>query len=176
MLANRKKETKGFPEIKAGRIGRWMGIPFLLLMVLVMSCSSDDDGLHIEGQDFLVFGHFYGMCVGDRCVVNYKLTDEALFRDTIQDYSGQNRVFVKMGDEQFEKVKDLADYFPRKLLQEKEAVIGCPDCSDGGGFWVEYSENGKVSSWRIDKDKNHVPSYLHKFMDKIGEKIDLLNP
>lgn len=176
MLANRKKETKGFPGRKIGGIGRWLTIPFLLLMVVVMSCSSDDNGLNIEGQNFLVFGHFYGMCVGDRCVLNYKLTDEALFKDTIRDYYGQNRVFVKMEDEQFEKVKDLADYFPQKLLKEKETVIGCPDCADGGGLLVEYSENGKLTTWRIDMNKNHVPDYLHDFMDKIQEKINLLNP
>ena len=37
----------------------------------------------------------------------------------------------------------------------------------------QHSENENVQSWRIDQSKNAVPAYLHEFMNKVNEKIDL---
>ena len=72
-------------------------------------------------------------------------------------------------------MEDLSDYFPDQLLSEEEEVLGCPDCADQGGLFIQYSENENVQSWRIDQSKNAVPAYLHEFMDKVNEKIDLIN-
>ena len=65
--------------------------------------------------------------------------------------------------------------FPTKLLSEKEETLGCPDCVDGGGLYIEYSKSGTVYSWRIDQMKNNVPEYFHNFMDKVNKKITLIN-
>ncbi|PIF01190.1 MAG: hypothetical protein CR994_01090 [Maribacter sp.] len=141
----------------------------------LISCNNDD-GIEMDPQDFLVFGHyFYGMCGGEGCVEIFKLTDKKLFEGTIDDYSGEEFEFMELGNDKFEQVKDLVDFFPRQLLDEKEAVLGCPDCADAGGLFVRYSKNGNVRSWRIDQVKGNVPSYLHDFIDKVNEKIALIN-
>ena len=80
-----------------------------------------------------------------------------------------------MSNELYEQVKDLADHFPQQLLEEEETTFGCPDCSDGGGVFVQYSESGTVKSWRLDQFKENVPHYLHDFMDRVNEKISLIN-
>lgn len=147
----------------------------ILLFGAFAACSNDDDVLHIEGENALIFGHFAGECFGETCVQTFKLTDQFLYKDTIRDYNSQGMTFVKMDDDLFEQVKDLIDYFPNQLLKQKETVFGCPDCADGGGLMVQYIKNGKVTKWTIDNNKNNVPEYLHDFMDRLHEKFQLIN-
>src|SRR5699024_2579495 len=118
-------------------------------------------------------GHFYGECVGESCVETFKLTENNLYEDTVDDYSHQNFELVKLENEKFEQVKDLTDYFPNQLLNDSRTVFGCPDCADGGGLFIQYSNNGNVKSWRIDQRKDKVPSYLHSFITKVNKKIEI---
>ena len=146
-----------------------------MAIVILTSCNKDEDSITINEQNFLVFGHFYGMCVGEGCVETYKLTDLKLYEDILDDYSGQNLDFVELDNETFEQINDLVDFFPNQLLNETDTVFGCPDCSDGGGLFIQYSDNGNLKSWRIDQFQENVPSYLHSFIDKVNEKIVLIN-
>jgi len=144
---------------------------FLIVIGAFTSCNKDK----INEQNFLIFGHFYGMCVGEGCVETYKLTDVKLYEDIVDDYSGQNLDFAALDSEQFELVNDLADYFPTQLLNENDTIFGCPDCADGGGLFIQPSDNGVLKSWRIDQVQNNVPSYLHDFIDQVNERIVLIN-
>ena len=151
------------------------GFTLLMAIVILTSCNKDEDCTTINEQNFLVFGHFYGMCGGEECVETYKLTDLKLYEDILDDYSGQNLDFVELDNETFEQINDLVDFFPNQLLNETDTVFGCPDCSDGGGLFIQYSDNGNLKSWRIDQFQENVPSYLHSFIDKVNEKISLIN-
>lgn len=146
----------------------------LFTIGILLTCCKDDDKLIINEQNYLIFGHYYGMCMGEGCIVYYKLTNNALYKDITKNYSGQNMKFVKLGNDLFEQVKDLADSFPNELLNQDETFLGCPDCADGGGLLIQYSENGSVRSWKIDKMKENIPNYLHNFIDKVNEKIRLI--
>ena len=146
-----------------------------LLIAIAMTTSCNKDCITLNEQNYLVFGHFYGMCAGEGCVETYKLTDMKLYEDLIDDYSGQNFEFVELENETFEQVSDLVDFFQNQLLSEEETVFGCPDCSDGGGLFIQYSDNGNLKSWRIDQFQNNVPSYLHAFIDQVNEAIALIN-
>lgn len=83
--------------------------------------------------------------------------------------------FVALDQAIFEQVKNLTDFFPNQLLQENDTIFGCPDCADGGGLLIQYSENGNLKSWRIDQTKENVPSYLHSFIDQVNQKIALIH-
>jgi hypothetical protein len=146
-----------------------------LLIAIAMTTSCNKEGITLNEQNYLVFGHFYGMCAGEGCVETYKLTDVKLYEDLIDDYSGQNLEFVELENETFAQVNDLVDFFPNQLLSEEETVFGCPDCSDGGGLFIQYSDNGNLKSWRIDQFQINVPSYLHAFIDQVNEAIVLIN-
>ena len=139
---------------------------------LLIGCSNDDS---VKSEDFLVFGHFYGMCEGEGCVETFKLTETELLEDVNDDYLGSDLNFQKLENEKFEKVKDLMDYFPNELLSENETILGCPDCADGGGLFIQYYRDGSVKSWRIDQVKRNVPNYLHEFIDEVNHKIMLIN-
>ena len=147
----------------------------LTIVGLLVSCNKDDDSIEINETNFLIFGHFYGECGGEGCVETFKLTENKLFEDILDDYSGENFDFVELSDDKFEQVKDIENFFPNQLLNNNENIIGCPDCADGGGLFIQYSENGNIKSWRIDQNKNNVPKYLHDFIDKVNEKIELIN-
>jgi hypothetical protein len=103
------------------------------------------------------------------------LTNNKLFEDLNDNYSGTDFDFIELENNTFEQVEDLIDYFPDQLLNESETTLGCPDCYDQGGLLIQYSENGSLQSWRIDQSQSSVPDYLHEFMDKVNEKIYLIN-
>jgi len=147
----------------------------ILLIAIAMTTSCNKEGITLNEQNYLVFGHFYGMCAGEGCVETYKLTNMKLYEDLIDDYSGQNLEFVELDNETFEHVSDLVDFFPNQLLSESDTVFGCPDCADGGGLYIQYSDNGNLKSWRIDQMQENVPSYLHSFMAHVNEAIVLIN-
>ena len=152
-------------------------IIYLLVFILsltITSCTESEENI-TDTIDYITFGHFYGFCAGDTCVQTYQLTQTQLFEDTIGDYSGENLNFIALDNQKYELVKDLIATFPSELLDHDETSIGCPDCSDGGGLFIQYSKNGEVKSWRIDLFKVNVPEYLHDFMDEVQEKISLIN-
>lgn len=156
-------------------IMKHLSVLWTMSFVLFLSCNKNSDNPTINEQDFLIFGHFYGECVGESCVETYKLTDVKLYEDTIDDYSGQILDFIELEDVLFEQVNDLTDFFPNQLLSENDTVIGCPDCADGGGLFIQHSYNGNLKSWRIDQIQENVPSYLHDFINHVNEKIFLIN-
>ena len=73
----------------------------LCCLCFILSCTDNDDenAFLLGDQDYLVFGHFYGMCAGEGCVETFKLTDLELFEDTVDDYSGTNLNFIKLDNE-----------------------------------------------------------------------------
>jgi hypothetical protein len=150
-------------------------LTLILALLFFSSCEKDRDKVIID-TDYLIFGHFYGMCQGELCVETYKLTDLKLFEDENDNYYGSEVFnFRELDHAKFELVKDLADYFPPELLNDTNKTFGCPDCADQGGLLVKLAQNGNVKSWRIDQSKNAVPAYLHAFMDSVNVKIALLS-
>jgi hypothetical protein len=143
-------------------------------ILFISSCNKDNETAATAETKFLIFGHFYGECIGESCVQTYKLTDTKLYVDLAKNYNGNDLNFQKMDESKFNQVANLKADFPIQLLDETESVIGCPDCRDQGGIFIQYSNNGIIKSWRIDNDKTAIPTYLHPFMEKVNDKIHLL--
>lgn len=152
-------------------------IQFILFSSVILFLSSCNKNCEIElaQNDFLIFGHFYGECLGEGCVETFKLTNNKLFEDLNDNYLGTDFNFIELDNDAFEQVEDLIGYFPNQLLSESEITLGCPDCADQGGLLIQYSENGTLQSWIIDQSQSSVPDYLHEFMDKVNEKVSLIN-
>jgi hypothetical protein len=68
-------------------------------------------------------------------------------------------------------VKELLDQIPGALDNEPE-VFGCPDCSDGGGLYIEIKSGGEIKHWSIDIQR--TPDNLIDFRNLVIEKIALL--
>jgi hypothetical protein len=142
------------------------GLQFTL--VRVKNCNSN----------YLVFGHFYGECGGEQCVEKFKLTSDKIYEDTNDVYPGVTPLtppnYVQLTNEKFLAAQDLMSFFPNSLLAETNTTIGMPDASDGGGLYIRYHFNGVDKVWLIDQFKQNVPSNYHAFMDKVNEKIALI--
>ena len=149
---------------------------FCTILLLLHSCAEDDVS---KIPDYLVFGHFYGFCIGESCIQIYKLENDKLYMDTSHQYPRYDEfylgAYVEMEDSLFGLVNDLRDHFPEQLLYEQDTVFGCPDCADQGGLYIEYKSDNIHKYWIIDQFAGNVPVYLHQYMDKVNEKIDLLN-
>lgn len=149
-----------------------------LTFLLLLFCNSCSKRNEISNSDYLVFGHFHGECMGERCVEIFRLEDKKLFEDDIDNYPSSIGFYVgnytRLPKSKFNNVKDLLDYFPTSLLSDTNKIIGQPDAGDWGGLYVEYNYNGVRKFWLIDKMKSNIPTEYHLFIDKINEKIEQL--
>ena len=98
-----------------------------LTLFILTSCEKDAN-LELSTSDYLIFGHFYGKCVGEQCIEIFKLENEKLFEDTKGQYPNSGEfyegIWVQLSQQKFIDTKDLTKYFPTDLLNETEKVIG----------------------------------------------------
>jgi hypothetical protein len=116
--------------------------------------------------------------MGEQCVEIFRLEKEKLCEDTKDQYPNSNDFYsgnyVQLSQQKFDATKDLTNCFPTDLLNETDIVIGQPDAGDWGGLYIEYNFNGVRKFWLLDQNKSNVPTKYHDFIDKVNEKIELL--
>ncbi len=141
----------------------------VLSILILLSCSSDDE-IKLANDDYLVFGHFYGECLGEQCIEIYRLEQTRLLEDLNDNYpngtdfyQGQ---FIPLEDELFREANTLLEYFPTELLNESSHVIGQPDAGDWGGLYIEYKSGVNHDFWLLDLMVDNVPEYLHEFIEQ----------
>lgn len=141
---------------------------FFLAVFVFSSCNKSIK------SDYLIFGEFYGFCVGDDCVKMYKVTSKNLYKATSPEYPGNEKYNGKFNtkiNDELSVAKPLLNMIPEDLKDE-EIFIGCPDCADQGGVFVEYSLDGEIYFFRIDNFRDNVPEYLHDFLDEIDSVVE----
>lgn len=163
---------------------RYSITPFIVYLFSFSACICTGDEGREDPQptldfEYLVFGHFYGECVGESCVEIFLLNSDELTEDINDQYpdanSRYNGDFAISHADKFSLVKDLPDFIPSRLLEEIQNRIGQPDAGDWGGLYIEYRKDGITKYWLIDQMKSNVPDYLHEFIDKVNEKISYIN-
>jgi hypothetical protein len=148
-------------------------LSLLFAVLLMSSCKKEKN----NSSDYIVFGTYYGECGGEQCIEIYKLTSNALFEDSKDNYPASgiyNGTFsTKRSATDFALVSNLESTIPASLLNDTSAVIGCPDCADGGGVYLEYHKNGIQKVWHIDRTLT-LPSDYATFINQVGQKIQAL--
>jgi hypothetical protein len=151
-------------------------ILFCLTTFILTSCKKGS--IELSSSDYIIFGHFYGECIGEACVEIFRLEKDKLFEDTKDQYLNSKNFYlgnyVQLSQQKFIDTKDLTSSFPIDLLSETNNVIGQPDAGDWGGLYVEYNFDGVRKFWLLDQMKSNVPTRYHNFIDKINEKIKQL--
>jgi hypothetical protein len=152
------------------------------LMVLVLAiagaaCSGDVEQLSKAG-DYIVFGDFYGECVGAGCVDIYRISDGKVFEDMLDQYPSTSKLPHVVEWEQspsthYAEIVELIGEIPADLFDETDLVIGQPDAGDWGGFYLETNISGKTRYWLIDKMADNIPKYLRPYTRKLDEAIQL---
>jgi hypothetical protein len=135
-----------------------------------------DNSQNTSTSNYLIFGHFYGFCAGEKCIEIYKLNQTQLFEDTKDIYPSHTSFYdgnyTLLSQQKYDSSTYLISIFPTDLLNESTNVIGQPDAGDGGGLYIEYNFNGIRKFWLIDQVKNNVPTKYHSFMEEVNKRID----
>lgn len=127
----------------------------------------------LQGDDYLIFGKFYGFC-GGNCTHLYKMTATELFADNMDRYEYDKEVTfdkTNLGAAKIEIAKTVCSQYTSEIKNEKNERIGCPDCHDQGNIYVELKQNGKVQKWYIDPSLNAQPAYLQPFAKAIEDAV-----
>ena len=152
-----------------------------LLSFIVSSCLEPEIvKQEIEAKlvypEYVIFGTFFGNCFPQDCIDIFKIQNDSLFKsdntypiNTL--YSGE---FEFMGNEKLALVADFKNQIPSELFEIEEQYIGCPDCSDMGGFIIEYSTEDFQANWLIDTRTRNVPEELHEFLHLTYDKVEIL--
>jgi len=146
-------------------------------VLLGAGCSGDYESLSAPGE-YLVFGDFYGECLGEGCVDIFKVVDRKLFEDTLDNYPLTSELphvlqLVARPADRYDDIVGLIGDVPAKLFDEKRVVIGQPDAGDWGGFYLETNVSGSVRYWLIDKEADNLPKYLRDYALKLEEAIQI---
>jgi hypothetical protein len=145
----------------------------LALLCTTLSCKKETS--QPDATKYLIFGDFYGFCVGSSCVDIYKLTDAALYEDQKDSYPRRDTFYVgdfkPRSQADFDQVKSLIDRIPTALLQNPNNVIGEPDATDGGGYYIEYKDGSTHRFWVIDKFDFNVPADLQPFLKEVEKQL-----
>lgn len=139
------------------------------------SSPTADATTETEAFDDMIFGHAFGMCQGETCVETYQLNETTLYEDSVDDYSHKSFNFSQLDNATFNKVKDLLNKIPAALWNTKAGSVGCPDCADGGGVYVQLTKDGVTKSWFIDNNLSNVPENLRGFVNDVNAAITLIN-
>ena len=150
-----------------------------LFAILLMSCE-EKDCCAPPPTEYIVFGHFYGYCIGEGCIEIYRMDNEKILEDTSDQYPGNSDFYpgvfnVQLQGEKFELVNDLESYIPAELWNETNVVIGQPDGGDWGGIYFEIKKGSTHQFWLLDQMENNMPEAYNLFVDKINEKIALIH-
>ncbi len=150
----------------------------ILMTVFITSCNDDDENV---ATDYIIFGQYYGFCQGDDCLKYFKVDDEHVYEyeDSCIPIPVSSCIDTsppELGNDEFLIAETLFDDFPEDLFDETETTLGCPDCADQGGIFLEIKRGSDDRRyWYIDNSQNALPTYLHAYTDKIKSVIDQID-
>jgi len=142
------------------------------LLGLATNCK-DDNAVNLPyDNNYIVFGSYFGECVGEPCIEIFKIENGVLYEDTAdiypttQLYEGK---FVQLPQAKYDMVKDIITKVPKQLLSDTNTVFGTPDEHDQGGLYLELKVDGKRRFWMMDTYTNRLPEYLREFSNILKE-------
>ncbi|MEO1627795.1 MAG: hypothetical protein AAFV25_21785 [Bacteroidota bacterium] len=143
--------------------------------LLLLGCNKSEEnniGPLSEG-DHLIFGTFYGECIGN-CTTVFKLTSTQLFADDLDQGLPEDLPFQSdpLEDAKYQSAKMLLDDFPGDLLGSDKRVYGCPDCGDQGGFYFQLKRGEQVDIWRVDTWDEEQSGEIVAYKKAVREVMD----
>ncbi len=154
----------------------------LSLLLSLTACEEEQVASAPQHDSYLVFGSFAGECM-EECVHYYLLDmqERALYRISNKQYPYGNEPNLlqsdryKLAEEEFQVAKHLFDELPEQIMQEANPTIGCPDCRDQGGLFLNFSRAGENYEFFVDTDKEAIPAYLQDFLSEAKNVLQEIN-
>ncbi|MCB0584491.1 MAG: hypothetical protein KDD06_04085 [Phaeodactylibacter sp.] len=114
-------------------------------------------------------GTFFCECFGE-CLTEARFTGAAIEATTYQTCSPMSAVQREcsetLSDAEFQSILALVDWEAFRSLEE---TIGCPDCADGGGQWVEINRGGEV--YRVTYEFGAPPTELAELVNELSQRV-----
>jgi hypothetical protein len=157
----------------------WLSFSFLLtLLGLLVSEHCKSQAGTIESA---TFGVYFGKCK-KHCapMFQYTFKDSILLADTTDSFFKQNKVNCTqvVGDKNKRFLAaDIINHIPASLRGITKAVsnFGCPDCTDGGGIFLELKkDNGSSVRFLIDFQTDHLDGDVKTFADYLEMQMSKL--
>ena len=158
-------------------------LTFVVLSVAFSGCAHLDPYFNLpddgEEDTVLVFGTYYGFCLGD-CTHLYKLEDGQLFGDQGIDnlylYADRELPFQSEArpGEDYDRARILLDEFPNDLLGEEEETLGIPDAYDQGGIYLELRRGEATNRWYLDTNVEALPDYVQDYATMVKAIVEQL--
>lgn len=129
--------------------------------------------------DKLVFGTYYGMCRAD-CINIYCVESAQLQKDDSTTYGKLDWFYYftptrKMDAAKQRAAKALLSQVPMELLSKNRTTIGCPDCADQGGIFIQAMSGPVSATLKIDiSDTEDQSPEVIAFKKKILETVAYL--
>ena len=147
---------------------KWYALLLIVILTATTSCKKDSFMLELAPTDYLIFGEYFGECIGN-CVTLYKIEDGQLYLDDV-DYGPPTEIpFLEapLAPEKYEAARNIVDFFPNELLQSDRRRYGCPDCHDQGGIYLELFQEGQRHIWFIDPEDQEQSWAIINFKERL---------
>jgi hypothetical protein len=154
------------------------GITLAVTMVLLIfsACnkgSGPGESADLSG-DYFIFGNAFGECAGS-CASFYRLGNGKLSPDSMsyylrdRDFRFSSTRTLSAAD--YKRAQYLWNHFPAELYKYSGTVIGCPDCHDQGGMYIEMKKGSTVYYWEIDHDTDKQPPASRAYLEQMALTI-----
>lgn len=143
----------------------------ILFLISASGCKKESNKFNS-----IIFGKYFGEC-GGNCASFYHLTSNKLYGDRMEYYMGPKDLkFQKfaLSSEDFKISQAISDSLPAFFTTEESQTIGCPDCRDQGGLYIEIHRNGNTKIFTIDPDVRRLPNEVMSYIDLLQTTIDKL--
>jgi hypothetical protein len=155
-------------------------VPLLSVLLVLILSNCDDVQPTIYNYEYMVFGKYYGECLGENCINIYKIENNKLYKDTAEilptwEHPYQASYYSELPDSLFNTAKTLLGLIPNTILTDTTKVYGEPDAGDWGGYYIETKYNDIVRYFLLDTKKENIPSSVCDFQTETESIITLLN-
>lgn len=137
-------------------------------LLLSSSCDKDKDTNFYRISQ----GTFFCECFGE-CLTLVTATEGTFELSTYQTCLPASTIQRDCSEflpaQQFQSIAGLIDWEAFRSLDE---TIGCPDCADGGGQWIEISRGGEV--YRVTYEYGTPPPELEELVNELTLRVTAL--
>lgn len=118
--------------------------------------------------DYFMFGFF-----GDRNCNFYMIKNDSLYTTTgcLRDTAS---FLATMPHTKYNNSLVLKYTLPLYLSNMPDTTLGCPNCLDQGGWYIEYRVGANIKRYNLDNDTAALPSGIKNYVLRLKASVDSL--
>lgn len=118
--------------------------------------------------DYFMFGSF-----GDRSCNFYMIKKDSLYTTTscLRDTAS---FLATLPEIKYNNSLILKYALPPYLSNMPDTTLGCPNCLDQGGLYIEYRVGAKIKRYNLDNDTGALPYEIKNYVLRLKAVVDSL--